>query len=472
MKYKVGLEKSGRVKAVQVRMISDGGPYLSVSPWVNWRSTAQCFGPYAVDNVHADVLCGATNNPVTGAMRGFGSPQVNFAVEQISDIAAERLGLSPLEYRRLNMVKQDGETVTGQVLDTHTVSLEKVMDRVASEIGYEEKRAQSSRGVSEGEDLYGIGLSISYRGSSLGAEGMDFCSSVINCQFDGSILLETGIHENGQGSESVMMLLLAEQLGVNLNRIKYKRSSTSNIPDGGTTVATRGTIMGGGAVTIAARKLKKLIADNLFDVLQCRPDEVRFEQDCILGPDDDSRITWDEAMNHLFLKRVYPYAFGSFQAPDVSWDEETGQGDAYFTYVYSCQAVELRVNKKTGKITLDNIVAGHDIGRAVNRAMVLGQMYGGIAQGAGMALSEELEIEDGKFVHMDLNHYKIPKARDLPDMTGIIVENPDPQSPSKAKGIGEPALELIAPAIANAVYNATGIRYYDLPIKVNPEELK
>ncbi|MFW5710410.1 MAG: xanthine dehydrogenase family protein molybdopterin-binding subunit [Spirochaetota bacterium] len=472
LKYKVGLEKSGRVKAVQVRMISDGGAYLSVSPWVNWRSTAQCFGPYAVDHVCADVLCVATNNPVTGAMRGFGAPQVNFAVEQISDIAAERVGISPLDYRRMNMVKQDGETVTGQVLDTHTVSLKQVMDKVAAEIGYEEKLKKCSRGVSEDDELYGIGLSISYRGASLGAEGMDFCSSVINCQFDGSILLETGIHENGQGSESVMLLLLAEQLGVKLDRIKYKRSSTSNIPDGGTTVATRGTIMGGGAVTVAAQKLKQLIADNLYDVLQCRPDEVRFENDCILGSDDASKITWDEAMHHLFLKRVYPYAFGSFQAPDVSWDEETGQGDAYFTYVYSCQAVELAVNKKTGKIKLQNIVAGHDIGRAVNRAMVLGQMYGGIAQGVGMALTEDLEIENGKFVHMDLNHYKIPKARDLPDMTGIIVENPDPQSPTGAKGIGEPALELIAPAIANAVYNATGIRYRDLPIKVNPEELK
>jgi len=177
-------------------------------------------------------------------------------------------------------------------------------------------------------------------------------------------------------------------------------------------------------------------------------------------------------MHHLFLKRVYPYAFGSFQAPDVSWDEETGQGDAYFTYVYSCQAVELTVNKNTGKIKLQNIVAAHDIGRAVNRAMVLGQMYGGITQGVGMALSEDLQIEDGKFSHLDLNHYKIPKARELPEMTGIIVENPDPQSPSKAKGIGEPALELIAPAIANAVYNATGIRYRDMPLKVNPEELK
>lgn len=472
LKYKVGLEKSGRLKAVRVRMISDGGAYLSVSPWVNWRSTAQCFGPYAVDNVYADVLCVATNNPVTGAMRGFGAPQVNFAVEQISDIAAEKLGISPLDYRRMNMVKQDGETVTGQVLDTHTVSLEQVMDKVASEIDYEEKLKKCSRGKSESEELYGVGLSISYRGSSLGAEGMDFCSSIINCQFDGSILLETGIHENGQGSESVMLLLLAEQLGVKLDRIKYKRSSTSNIPDGGTTVATRGTIMGGGAVTIAARKLKQLMADNLYDVLQCRSDEVRFEDDCILGPDDDSKITWDEAMQHLFLKRVYPYAFGTFQAPDVSWDEETGQGDAYFTYVYSCQAVELTVNKKTGKIKLQNIVAGHDVGRAVNRAMVLGQMYGGIAQGVGMALTEDLMIEDGKFTHMDLNHYKIPKARDLPDMTGIVIENPDPQSPTRAKGIGEPALELIAPAIANAVYNATGIRYRDLPIHVNPEELK
>ncbi len=471
LNYKVGIEKSGRVKAVQVRMISDGGPYLSVSPWVNWRSTAQCFGPYTVDNVHADVLCAATNNPVTGAMRGFGAPQVNFAVEQISDIAAERLGISPLEYRRINMVKQDSETVTGQVLDTHTVSMEQVMDRVADEIGYEEKLRKCSRGTSEGDELYGVGLSISYRGSSLGAEGMDFCSSVINCQFDGSILLETGIHENGQGSESVMLLLLAEQLGVRLDRIKYKRSSTSNVPDGGTTVATRGTIMGGGAVTAAARKLKQLMADNLNDILQCRPEEVRFEDDHVLGPDSDSKITWDEAMQHLFLKRVYPYAFGSFQAPDVSWDEETGQGDAYFTYVYSCQAVELTVNKSNGKIKMQNIVAAHDIGRAVNRAMVLGQMYGGITQGVGMALSEDLGIEDGRFPHLDLNHYKIPKARELPEITGIIVENPDPQSPSKAKGIGEPALELIAPAIANALYNATGIRYRDMPLKVNPEDL-
>ncbi|MGC9311613.1 MAG: xanthine dehydrogenase family protein molybdopterin-binding subunit, partial [Sediminispirochaetaceae bacterium] len=498
MHYRVGLDEDGRVRAVITAMISDGGPYLSVSPWVNWRSTAQCFGPYSVDHVHADVYCVATNNPVTGAMRGFGAPQVNFAVEQIADIAAEKVGISPLEFRRRNMVRQDGETVTGQVLNTHTVSMEEVMDAVAHEIGYEEKLARSSRGRSDTDELYGIGLAISYRGASLGAEGMDFCSAVVNCQYDGSILLETGIHENGQGSESVMMLFLAEELGVDLNRIRYKRPSTSNVPDGGTTVATRGTIMGGGAVKAAADRLKRLIAEEVCGVLNCRPEEVRFTGDRVRGPGpagegpgseegpageagaersapDSSAaprsLSWEETMEYLYSRRIYPYAFGSFQAPDVSWDEETGQGDAYFTYVYSCQAVELTVHRRSGAIKLQRIVAAHDIGRAINRAMVFGQLYGGVAQGIGMALTENLDIEGGEIIHPDLNRYRIPRAKDIPEIKGIIVENPDPQSPTGAKGIGEPALELIAPAIANAVYNATGIRYRDLPIKVNPEDL-
>jgi len=493
MHYRVGLGEDGRVRAVSAAMLSDGGPYLSVSPWVNWRSTAQCFGPYSVDHVHADVYCIATNNPVTGAMRGFGAPQVNFAVEQIADIAAEKVGISPLEFRRRNMVRQDGETVTGQVLNTHTVSMEEVMDAAAHEIGYEEKLARSSRGLSDTDELYGVGLAISYRGASLGAEGMDFCSAVVNCQFDGSILLETGIHENGQGSESVMMLFLAEELGVDLSRIRYKRPSTSNVPDGGTTVATRGTIMGGGAVKAAADRLKQLIAESLSEVLNCKPEEVEFAGDRVCGPGSKEEapdpagegpersvagsranrtsLSWEETMEYLYSRRIYPYAFGSFQAPDVSWDDETGQGDAYFTYVYSCQAVELTVNRISGAVKLHRIVAAHDIGRAINQAMVFGQMYGGVAQGIGMTLTEKLDIEAGKIIHPDLNHYRIPRVKDMPEIKGIIIENPDPQSPTGAKGIGEPALELIAPAIANAVYNATGVRYRDLPIQVNPEDL-
>jgi CO/xanthine dehydrogenase Mo-binding subunit len=471
LRYKVGFSSEGLIRAVKAEIYADSGPYLSVTPWVTWRSTAQCFGPYAVENIRADVYGVATNNIFSGAMRGFGAPQVNFAVEQIMDMAARRLSIHPLGLRRMNMVKQGSVTVTGQVLDDHTVSLEEVMNSVAHAVGFRKKYEACSFGKAEGDELYGIGLSVSYRGASLGAEGMDFCSAIINGQYDGSLLLETGIHENGQGSESVMMLILAEELGTDLKRIRYRRSSTSTIPDSGTTVATRGTIMGGSAVVTAARSFRKLLAEHLSGRLRCSPEEVTFHDDAIWGLNYDYSLSWEEAMRELYLQKVTPYAFGTFQAPPVSWDDTTGQGKAYFTYVYSCQAAEVTVSRKTGAVRLKNIVAGHDIGRAVNRAMVLGQIYGGVTQGAGMALMEEFRMENGRVVTDNFDTYRIPRMTDMPEMTAVIIENSDPNSLTGAKGIGEPALELIAPAIANAVYNATGIRLTRMPLKINPEEL-
>ncbi len=469
--YRMGLSRSGEIQAVEATIIADAGAYCSTTPWVTWRSAVQCCGPYRVPNVHADVYGVATNNVFTGAFRGFGSPQVNFAVEQLMDMAAEKLGLSPLEIRRKNMLRQGDVTITGQRLDTHTVSLGEVMDRVVKEIRFEEKLPRCSRGKPEGDELYGIGLAISYRGASLGAEGMDFCPAIINAQFDGSILLEVGIHENGQGAESAMILTLARELGVRRERIVYRRSSTSEIPDGGATVASRGTLMGCGAVTLAARELKTRMAEALAADLRCAPEEVRFRDDALWGKTDAERLSWDEAMHRLFLKRVYPYSFAAFRPPDVTWDEETGQGDAYFTFVYSCQAVELTVNRKTGKVRVLNVVAAHDIGRAVNRPMLLGQIYGGILQGMGMALMEEVVVEKGRVETLNFDRYKIPKTIHVPEITPIIVENPDPTSPSGAKGIGEPALEIITPAIANALAMATGKRFFRYPMRVERGEL-
>lgn len=464
--YKMGVTRDGKIIAVQCKVIADGGAYTSVTPWVTWRSTVQCCGPYEVANVYTDVYGVHTNNVFTGAFRGFGSPQMNFVVEQMIDMAAEKVGISGIEMRQRNLVKQGSVTVTGQKLDQHTVSSREVLEKVLNASDFEEKLVRCSHGKGDEDEMYGIGLANSYRGMSLGAEGKDFCSAIINGQFDGSILLEVGVHENGQGAESAMVLTLAEHLGVKRERIRYRRPSTSQIADSMTTVASRGTLMGSGAVVKAVESLKQHMAEVLADVLKCKATEVQFRDDCLYGKDGATRLTWDEAMQQMFLRQSYAYAFGVFQAPKVSWDEETGQGDAYFTWVYGCQVVELTVNRKTGKVKILNVVAAHDVGKAVNPPFVLGQYYGGITQGIGYALTEEVIIKDGKVQNSNLHNYKIPRATDIPDITGIIVENPDPLSPSKAKGIGEPALELMAPAIANAIYRATGKRYFSLPLKL------
>ena len=487
--YKMGVTKTGRITAVQCRIVADGGAYCSVTPWVTWRSTVQCCGPYVVENVQCDTFGVYTNNVVAGAMRGFGSPQMNFVIEQVVEMAAAKIGISGIEFRRRNMVRQGSVTITGQKLDGHKVAMEQALDTVLNEIDFEKKLARCAHGqrasgilpedqtkdgsagetrgsTLQSDELYGIGVAMSYRGVSLGAEGTDFCAAIINAQADGSIFLETGIHENGQGSESAMLLICAEELGVDLNRIRYRRSSTSNIPDSGTTVASRGTIMGGGAVTLAARELKRKIAEAFCEKLGCTADEVRFGKNYISGKTDRDQITFDDAMRQMWAMQKFPFALGTFKAPRVSWDEHTGQGDAYFTWVYCCQAVELTVNKKSGKVKLLNTVAAHDVGRAINPDMVRGQIYGGMAMSAGYALHEEVKAPGGKMTTLNLNTYRIPRSMDMPEMKVIIIENPDPLSPTRAKAIGEPANEILTPAIANAIFNATGQRHFSLPIKL------
>ncbi len=464
LKYRMGLSRDGHIRAVEVDMLADAGAYASMTPFVLWRSTVQCCGPYRVPSVRADVRGVHTNNVFTGAMRGFGSPQVNFAVEQLVEEAAETLGMNELEFRRLNMLRQGDESITGQILDGHTVALEQVLDKIVRGFDYEEKVRKSSFGNGDGEEMYGAGLALSYRGMSLGAEGMDFVTAIINVQFDGSILIEVGVHENGQGAETAMISIVEKELGVSRSRIRYNRLSTSVIPDGGATVASRATLMGGGAAAIAARNLKELIYRTLSDRFYCSFEQMEFRGDRIYFGSES--LSFDEMVEEMYLHQTHPYATGTFQAPKVDWDEESGRGNAYFTWVYGCQAVELTVNRKTGKITLLNALAAHDIGEVIHRDMLLGQIYGGMVMGMGYALKEDLRSEDGKVKDLNLNTYRLMRAKDIPDMDTLLVTNHDPLSPTGAKGIGEPALEITAPAIANAVYRATGQRLRSLPLKV------
>jgi CO/xanthine dehydrogenase Mo-binding subunit len=198
--------------------------------------------------------------------------------------------------------------------------------------------------------------------------------------------------------------------------------------------------------------------------LGCAPEQVRFRDDRVWGADDSASLSFEEAMRLMWQAQEYPYAFGIFQGPRVTWDEATGQGDAYFTWVYGCQAVELTVNRKTGRVKLLQAWAAHDIGRALNRPMLLGQFYGGMAMGIGYGLLEQVRMEGGKILSLNYDTYRIPRSTDMPEMHAHIVENRDPRSPSGAKGIGEPTNELMAPALANALAAATGRRFTRLPV--------
>ena len=180
-------------------------------------------------------------------------------------------------------------------------------------------------------------------------------------------------------------------------------------------------------------------------------------------------LPWGAAIKEVYSQHLHPSMIGTFRPPQVSCDEHTGQGRAYFTYVYGCQVAEVSVNRRTGKVKVLSLTAAHEVGRAINPLMVKGQIYGGLAMGMGYGLMEEVKAQDGRITTLNLNTYKIPRAMDLPDqMTAIILENPDPLSLSGAKGCGEPTLEITAPALANAICNATGQRAFSLPVRVQP----
>lgn len=466
LNYKAGLDSDGNFKAMEVDILTDAGPYCAVSPFVIWRPTVQCTGPYSVPNVRCDSSAVYTNNTFTGAMRGFGTPQHVFACESFIDMCAERVGLDPLAFRRKNFFKQGATTHTGQKFDKHTVALEEVTLKALAAIGWKKKFKECTHGkVRSDGTLYGIGFATSYRGVSLGAEGNDFCSAIVNIQPDGSTLLEVGVSENGQGLKTAMVEILSGELGIQHDRIRFIDTDTSSIPDGGPTVASRGTIVGGNAVVSAAVKIKEMMAPVIATHIGASKDGYIFKKGKILNPKTRKSVSFDKIVAACHNERMYLHALGTFKGPKVSWDEEHGQGDAYFTYVYGCQATELSIDAKSGRVSVISAVGAHDVGCAINPQMAAGQIFGGITMGLGFALHEEIKHVEGVIQNLNFNTYRIPRSTDIPEMTAIIIENRDPAGPWGAKSLGEPANELMGGAVANAVYQATGWRPLKTPIR-------
>lgn len=460
--YKWGAKKDGTITAMEIRCIADGGAYSSMSPFVTWRSVVQATGPYYCDNVKTDVFAAYTNNNYTGAMRGFGSPQINFAIESMMDELAKEVGMSPLEIRMKNGFEAGAVTATGQKL-THTVSLKEVLTKAADAIEFD-KKWKAYREVKEGEKKRGVGLACSYRGVSLGAEGTDAAETIVSVQTDGSVIVSSGVTDMGQGAQTQMSQIAAEVLGISMDRIQFLNTNTSRVADSGPTVASRGTIMGGAAAKNAAEKVRATLLEVGAEMTDVDVGALDLEDNYLVDTNKGERLaSFAELATACFNKGKPIIGLGWHKSPPTSWHEEEGHGEAYFTYVYGANAAEVEVDTETGKVDVIDFVSVHDVGKAINRGMVVGQMCGGVAMGLGYGLLEDFEFEDALPKQLNFDEYLIPTSMDIPRIKTIIVENEDPMGPFGAKSVGEPTNELAAPAIVNAIANATGRRVYELP---------
>jgi CO/xanthine dehydrogenase Mo-binding subunit len=462
MYYKWGARNDGTITAMEIRCIADGGAYSSMSPFVTWRSVVQATGPYYCENVKTDVYAAYTNNNYTGAMRGFGSPQVNFAIESMMDELAEHVGMSPLEIRLKNGFEGGAVTATGQKL-THTVSLKQVLKEAAQAIDFSRKWKEF-RGAKEGEKKRGVGLACSYRGVSLGAEGTDAAETIVSVQTDGSVIVSSGVTDMGQGAQTQMSQIAAEVLGISMDRIQFLNTNTSRVADSGPTVASRGTIMGGSAAKNAAEKVRETLLEVGAEMTGIEMNVLDLSDNYLIKRGTSERLaSFGELTNACFNKGKPMIGLGWHRSPPTSWHEEEGKGEAYFTFVYGANAAEVEVDTGTGKVDVVDFVSVHDVGKAINRGMVIGQMCGGVAMGLGYGLLEDFEIEDAIPKQLNFDEYLIPTSMDVPRIKTTIVENEDPMGPFGAKSVGEPTNELAAPAIVNAIFNATGRRVYEIP---------
>ena len=467
--FKLGARRDGTFTAAKIRAVADAGAYSTLTPVVVFRATAHATGPYEIPNVSTDVYGVYTNRQTTGAFRGFGQPQIIFANESVIDEVAEALGMDPVDIRLHNCLDVGKRTATNQLL-TESVGLRETLERARELSGWDELRQVSGRTDEERDHVQrGIGIGSIYYGVSLGAKGLalDGSGAHINVYRDGSIRIGVGGTEMGQGLLTVLAQIAADSLGVSVDSIHVERADTSVVPDSGPSVASRTTLMTGNAVIDAAGKLRTVMGEVAADLLGIDVTEVEF-RDGTAGS-AEKNVTFAEVAEQCWARNVSTAADGWYAAPESTFDED-GQGDAYAVYSYATHVAEVEVDTETGQVSVVRVTAAHDVGRVLNPVTLEGQVEGGVMQGVGMALYEQMRTSEGAVTTPDFSTYIIPTAMDTPEILTAFIEHPYSKGPFGAKGIGETPAMPGAVAIANAVSNALGLRFHELPL--TPERVR
>ena len=454
---KSGARKDGTLMARQARMILDNGAYTSwgaTTPLVMMMTISSL---YRVPNVKYDVLVVYTNNFYAGAMRGYGNPQATFVVESHMDMLAHELGMDPVEFRLKN-ANQPGD-VTGQGVKITTCGLSECIQKAAQNIGWKEKRGQpGNRGVGIAAQLHVGGGARIYPS--------DGCGTTIKVDDYGKVTVITGSSDMGQGSDTVIAQIVAEEMGVPVDNITVINTDTAITPWDVGAHASRTTFVAGNSARLAAAEARRQILEAAARAYNQKVENLDLRQGQIyVKGEPEEGIPYAKAIRagHFRVDGDVILARGWYEPPTEKQDQEF-RGNISATYGFAAQAAEVEVDTETGEVKVLKIAAAHDVGRAINPMAVEGQIEGGVSMGLGYGLYEELVLEKGRLLNPNFADYALPTALDMPPVDTLIVETVDPEGPFGAKGMAEPANNPTAPAIANAVYDAVGVRIKDLPI--------
>jgi xanthine dehydrogenase molybdenum-binding subunit len=462
IKVRLGAKNDGTLVSAETELYGDTGAYASLGEKVMTRATTHSTGPYVIPHVRADCYAMYTNNPPAGAFRGFGVTQSAFAIESLVDALAGKLGLDPIDIRRMNALQVGTLTNTGQLLE-ESVGLVECLDQL--EIEMRELSGGDNPFESQSVDHHprlrrAWGIAAAFKNTGLGGGAPDKAIAEVELFEDGSAELRTSSAEIGQGLVTVLQLIGAEELPIPVEHIRVLLSDTDLTPDGGPTTASRQTYMAGNAVKHASMVLLQAMVSTLAERYDVPPEEVRFVEG--LAQIKDHKIPVGEVAKLMKAEGREPKARYEYWAPETQ-PLGTG-GDMHFAYSFAAQAAEVEVNLDTGQVKVLRVIAATDVGKAINPLGLQGQIEGGVMMGLGNALTEEFILEGGQVITDRLARYRMPSIVHTPDIRSIIVEHPTSHGPFGAKGVGEISSIPTTPAITNAIYNACGVRVRKLPV--------
>jgi CO/xanthine dehydrogenase Mo-binding subunit len=425
VRHRTGLTRDGQLVAMDVDVILDGGAYVTLSPTVLSRGCIHAAGPYRCDNIRIKGRAMFTNTPPNGAFRGFGAPQTEFAVEVHMDRIAEQLGIDAVDLRRKNALRAGDQTATGQTLREDT-SAHMVLEEAIRRTEYAKKRSEW-KGTNRS-----IGLSLFFHGAGFTGAGERNLKSRARLDLTPTgVRIAVGSTEIGQGTRTMHAQIVTDALGIPYESVEVAQPDTSRVADSGPTVASRTCMVVGKILEECALEMKEKLGT--------------------LTP-----AAYYKKHGPVSVERMY-------EPPDwIQWDDALYRGDAYATYGWGCDVVELELDPDTNEVKPVKLTAVQEFGRPIHPALAQGQIEGGTAQGLGYALLENVVMKNGAMANGQLTNYVIPTTLDMPELEVVMMENPYPGGPFGAKGLGELPMDGPAPAVVNAL-RGLGLDVRDIP---------